>query len=108
MSVQCKILAGMTGYEKGRLSVYEIPIFEVIFMTLTEKSSVVRPDGATSCLLLLSLVFFLSDSTGQPENTYSCILTKIRSEKAKTKKKKDNHVMNLNCLKKFWVAYRLF
>ena len=47
-------------------------------------------DGDASWLLLPSLVSLLSDSTLQPENTYSCIL-KVTGPVWKTKKYKHQH-----------------
>ena len=81
--------------QKGRQWVYEAPIFEVIFVTLTENSLVVTNDTqgppeivdmalhypsiftnqwGRFLLLLPSLVSLLSGGTVQLENIYSCIL----------------------------------
>ena len=63
--------------------VHETPIIELIFVTLTENSSVVSTNSALVFLpadreaswpLLQSFLLLLSDSIVQPQNTFSCIL----------------------------------
>ena len=75
--------------QKGRLWVYEKPILELIFLTITENSSVITNDirdlrsihnARNSCRdtaiwpQLYSSISLLSGSIVQPKNTYCCYL----------------------------------